>query len=117
MIGYMGQKVDGISFGQPPFLSVVALELARRSPAAAAIRSKNITIPFPDRDQRHGQGRRDTCSPTCPTASLPIHRFRAERDGQFCIDAALTEHRAAALEVNLPKAGEAADAAKHGSQP
>lgn len=30
MIGYEGQKVDGISIGQPPFASAVALELARR---------------------------------------------------------------------------------------
>ncbi len=30
MIGANGQKVDGISIGSPPFLSVIALELARR---------------------------------------------------------------------------------------
>ena len=30
MLGYEGHKVDGISIGQPPFLSVVSLELARR---------------------------------------------------------------------------------------
>lgn len=30
MIGYNGQKVDGISIGAPPFASVVSLELARR---------------------------------------------------------------------------------------
>ena len=30
MIGYKGHKVDGISIGQPPFLSVMSLELARR---------------------------------------------------------------------------------------
>ena len=30
MMGYMGHKVDGISIGQPPFLSVVSLELARQ---------------------------------------------------------------------------------------
>ncbi len=30
MIGYNGQKVDGISIGSPPFLSVISLELARR---------------------------------------------------------------------------------------
>jgi ribose transport system substrate-binding protein len=30
MIGYMGHKVDGISIGSPPLLSVVALEVARR---------------------------------------------------------------------------------------
>lgn len=30
MVGYMGQKVDGISVGGPPFWSILALELARR---------------------------------------------------------------------------------------
>jgi len=30
MVGYQGHKVDGISIGQPPFLSVVSLELARQ---------------------------------------------------------------------------------------
>ncbi len=30
MMGYNGHKVDGISIGQPPFLSVVSLELARQ---------------------------------------------------------------------------------------
>jgi ribose transport system substrate-binding protein len=30
MVGHMGQKVDGISIGSPPYCSVVALELARR---------------------------------------------------------------------------------------
>ncbi len=30
MLGYMGHKVDGISIGSPPFLSVISLELARR---------------------------------------------------------------------------------------
>jgi ribose transport system substrate-binding protein len=47
LTGYQGQKpVDGLSIGQPPYLSVVALELAR------AIRKGehpkgDITIPFP----------------------------------------------------------------------
>ncbi len=46
MIGYDGHKVDGISIGQPPFLSVVALELARRILHENHPR-KDVTIPFP----------------------------------------------------------------------
>jgi ribose transport system substrate-binding protein len=46
MIGYMGQKVDGISIGQPPFLSVISLELARRV-LQGSYPKKDITIPFP----------------------------------------------------------------------
>ncbi len=46
MIGYEGHKVEGISIGQPPFLSVISLELARRILAKKYPR-KNVTIPFP----------------------------------------------------------------------
>jgi ribose transport system substrate-binding protein len=46
MIGYMGQKVQGISIGHPPYLSVVALDLARRILAKERPR-KGIPLPFP----------------------------------------------------------------------
>ena len=58
MLGYMGHKVEGISIGQPPFLSVISLELARR------ILNKQLSEegrhhPLPVCDQRDRQGRRD----------------------------------------------------------
>ncbi len=46
MIGYMGHKVEGISVGQPPFLSVVSLELARRI-LKKEYPKKDVSIPFP----------------------------------------------------------------------
>ena len=46
MIGYQGHKVDGMSIGQPPFLSVISLELARRI-LAKQYPKKDVTIPFP----------------------------------------------------------------------
>jgi ribose transport system substrate-binding protein len=46
MIGYMGHKVEGISIGQPPFLSVISLDLARRI-LAKTYPKKDVTIPFP----------------------------------------------------------------------
>lgn len=46
MIGYMGQKVDGLSIGQPPYLVLVSLELARRI-LNKSYPHKDITIPFP----------------------------------------------------------------------
>ena len=46
MIGYQGHKVEGISIGQPPFLSVVSLELARRI-LNKEYPKQDITIPFP----------------------------------------------------------------------
>jgi ribose transport system substrate-binding protein len=42
----MGHKVEGMSIGQPPFLSVISLELARRI-LAKKYPKKDITIPFP----------------------------------------------------------------------
>ena len=44
--GYMGQHVDGLSMGQPPYLVLVSLELARRILNKTYPR-KDITIPFP----------------------------------------------------------------------
>jgi ribose transport system substrate-binding protein len=46
MVGYMGQKVDGLSIGEPPYESVIALELARRVLQKSYPR-KDITIPDP----------------------------------------------------------------------
>ncbi|MGH7118832.1 MAG: sugar ABC transporter substrate-binding protein [Acetobacteraceae bacterium] len=46
MIGYIGQTVRGISLGQPPYLSVIALELARRILRKEYPR-RDITLPFP----------------------------------------------------------------------
>lgn len=44
--GYLGQHVDGLSIGQPPYLVLVAFELARRILDKSYPR-KDITIPFP----------------------------------------------------------------------
>jgi ribose transport system substrate-binding protein len=46
MSGYQGHKVEGLSIGQPPFLSVVALELARRI-LQSDYPKQDVTIPFP----------------------------------------------------------------------
>ena len=46
MIGYNGHKVDGMSIGQPPFLSVISLDLALRI-LKGTYPKKDITIPFP----------------------------------------------------------------------
>ena len=46
MIGYMGQKVDGLSIGEPPYESVIALELARRVLNKSYPR-KSILVPDP----------------------------------------------------------------------
>jgi ribose transport system substrate-binding protein len=45
MVGYMGQKVSGISIGSPPYLSVVSLELARRI-LAGEYPKKDVDLPL-----------------------------------------------------------------------
>ncbi len=46
MIGYNGQKVEGISIGEPPYGSVVALELARRV-LQKSYPKKDVVLSFP----------------------------------------------------------------------
>ena len=68
--GYMGNKVEGISIGQPPFLVLVSLELARRV-LQGKYPKKNVEIPFPfvtNETVKVGE----TVFPDCPTASSPI---------------------------------------------
>lgn len=44
--GYLGQKVEGLSIGQPPYLVLVALELARQVLQKKHSKT-DVTIPFP----------------------------------------------------------------------
>lgn len=46
MIGYEGHKVEGLSIGQPPYLGLMALELARQI-LSKKRKPGDITIPFP----------------------------------------------------------------------
>ncbi|HWI26753.1 MAG TPA: sugar ABC transporter substrate-binding protein [Stellaceae bacterium] len=104
MIGYMGQKVDGISIGQPPFLSVISLELARRV-LQGKYPKKDITIPFPyvtNDTVKAGE----TVFP-----NLPDSFFTDFTDGgvspmlKLCADAALDGKACAGrLAVTLPSA-------------
>ncbi len=104
MIGYMGQKVDGISIGQPPFLSVISLELARRV-LAGKYPKKDITIPFPFVTN-------DTVRPgETVFPQLPDSFFTDFTDGgaspmlKLCVDAALDGKACpGTLSVVLPSA-------------
>jgi ribose transport system substrate-binding protein len=44
--GYLGQHVNGLSLGQPPFLVLAALELARQV-LSGTHPKKNVTLPYP----------------------------------------------------------------------
>jgi ribose transport system substrate-binding protein len=104
MIGYMGQRVTGISIGQPPFLSIIALELARRILKKEYPR-KNITLPFPyvtDQTVKAGE----TVFPDLPDSFFDDFTDSGPNAMvKLCLDAALhgtpCEGR---LEVNLPPA-------------
>jgi ribose transport system substrate-binding protein len=104
MVGYMDQKVRGISIGQPPFLSVIALDLARRILNKSHPRA-NITVPFPSvTDQTVKVG--ETVFP-----DLPDSFFADFTDSgpnavvKICVDAALSgKPCSGTLNVNLPSA-------------
>ncbi|MDD2862791.1 MAG: sugar ABC transporter substrate-binding protein [Acidiphilium sp.] len=104
MIGYMGQKVDGLSIGQPPYLGLIALELARRV-LTKTYPAQNITVPFPfvtDATVKVGQ----TVFP-----KLPDSFFTDFTDSgphavvEICVDAALHGTPCPGkLTIHLPKA-------------
>ncbi len=105
MVGYMGQKVEGISIGSPPFLSVIALELARRI-LAGDYPKKSIKLPL--------------ATVTNDTVKVGVNVFPDQPDSFFddftdsgdhamvklCVDAALSGNACTGgpLGVNLPSA-------------
>lgn len=102
MIGYMGHKVDGISIGQPPYLSVVALELARRILNKRHPR-QNITIPFPyvtNATVKVGE----TVFPNLPDSFFADFTDSGpDASVKLCVDAALNGTPCGGtLKVNLP---------------
>ena len=102
--GYMGQKIEGLSFDDAPFESVIALELARAVLRGTYPR-KNIILPAP--------------SVTNDTIEVGVNVFPDQPDSlnclftdsgsnalvKFCIDAALNGTPCEGkLEVRLPVA-------------
>jgi ribose transport system substrate-binding protein len=101
--GYLGQNVKGISIGQPPYLVLTALELARQ--VLAKQRPKgDINIPFPtvtEKTVRNG---------TTVFPKLPDSFFTDFTDSgpnatvEICVQAALTGKACPGrLTVRLPK--------------
>jgi ribose transport system substrate-binding protein len=104
MTGYMDQKVEGISITEPPYESVIALELARRI-LEGSYPKKNIVIPFPfvtSDTVKVGE----TVFPDLPDSFFSDFTDNGpQATVKICIDAAL-EGKACpgALSVNLPNA-------------
>ena len=104
MIGYMGQKVKGISITEPPYDCVVALELARRV-LEGSYPKKDIVIPFPyvtDETVKVGK----TVFPDLPDSFYPDFTDNGpEGTVKLCIDGALDgKNCPGVLNINLPAA-------------
>jgi len=102
--GYMGHHVDGISIGQPPFLVLVALELARRV-LQGKYPKKDITIPFPyvtNETVKVGE----TVFPKLPDSFFADFTDAGDHATlKICVDAALDGKACSGnLGVNLPAA-------------
>jgi ribose transport system substrate-binding protein len=101
--GYLGQKVKGISIGQPPYLVLTALELARQ--VLAKQRPKgDIEIPFPtvtEKTVRSGK----TVFPKLPDSFFADFTDSGPRATvEICVNAALTGAACPGyLRVRLPK--------------
>jgi ribose transport system substrate-binding protein len=104
MIGYMGQKVDGLSIGQPPYLVLVSLELARRILEKSHPRT-DITIPFPyvtSSTVKVGE----TVFPKLPDSFFADFTDSGpDATVKICVDAALTGTPCpGSLDIRLPQA-------------
>jgi ribose transport system substrate-binding protein len=101
--GYKGHHVQGMSLGQPPFLSLVALELAREILLKTHAKS-NIEIPFPfvtDKTVKQGL----TVFPTLPDSFFADFTDSGPNATLvICVKAALTGKPCpGVLKVRLPK--------------
>ncbi len=104
MVGYDGQKVDGLSIGQPPYLSVISLELARRI-LQGTYPKQDLIVPLaPLTSDQVKLGE-------TAFADQPDSFFADFTDGgekpilKLCVEAALNGTSCGGrLEVNLPQA-------------
>jgi ribose transport system substrate-binding protein len=102
MMGYMGQKVDGLSIGQPPYLVLVSLELARGILQKKYPR-KDVTIPFVTSETvKEGE----TVFPKLPDSFFADFTDSGpEATVKICVDAALDGKACpGTLDVRLPTA-------------
>ena len=104
MLGYDGHKVEGISIGQPPFLSVISLELARQVLMGKHPKT-DITIPFPfvtNDTVKAGE----TVFPDLPDSFFADFTDAGDHATvKLCVEAALDgKPCSGTLEVNLPQA-------------
>ena len=104
MVGYMGQKIKGISIGSPPYMSVVSLELARRV-LNKSYPKKDVDLPLgivTDETVKVGE----TVFPDQPDSFFDDFTDSGEHAVlKLCLNAALNgDACGATLNVNLPAA-------------
>ncbi len=104
MLGYMDHKVEGISIGQPPFLSVISLALARQVLMGKHPKT-DITIPFPfvtNETVKVGE----TVFPDLPDSFFADFTDSGpDATVKLCVEAALDgKPCSGTLDVNLPQA-------------
>jgi ribose transport system substrate-binding protein len=101
--GYLGQHVVGISIGQPPFLVLTALELARQ--VLAKERQKgDIEIPFPTVTEKTVKSGQTVFPDLADSFFTDFTDSGAEATVKICVQAALTGKACpGSLKVNLPK--------------
>jgi ribose transport system substrate-binding protein len=101
--GYLGQHVNGISIGQPPFLVLTSLELARQVLNKKRARG-NIEIPFPavtEKTVKNGE----TVFPNLPDSFFTDFTDSGPKATvKICVQAALSGMACpGTLKLNLPK--------------
>jgi ribose transport system substrate-binding protein len=101
--GYLGQHVVGISIGQPPFLVLTALELARQ--VLSGERKKgDIEIPFPSVTEKTVKNGQTVFPALADSFFTDFTDSGAKATVKICVQAALTGKACpGALKVNLPK--------------
>jgi ribose transport system substrate-binding protein len=101
--GYLGQHVKGISIGQPPFLVLASLELARQ--VLANERPKgNIEIPFPTVTEKTVKEGTTVFPALADSFFTDFTDSGPKATVEICVQAALTGKPCpGTLKVNLPK--------------
>jgi ribose transport system substrate-binding protein len=102
MLGYQGTKVQGLSIGQPPFLGVIGLELARQILKKQHAKG-DITIPFPKVTDQTVKAGETVFQNQADSFFTDFTDSGPNATVKLCVDAALTGKPCpGSLQVKLP---------------
>jgi ribose transport system substrate-binding protein len=101
--GYLGQHVNGISLGQPPFLVLASLELARQV-LSGTHPKKSVTLPYPSVTQKTVKDGLTVFPKLADSFFADFTDSGPKATVQICVQAALTGAACpGTLLVRLPK--------------